>query len=121
MRFDIRNLTAAPGRRFPVDVTVTPPQESFGDADWRIDTIHMVGEAFVQLSTVYMEVELHAVLVQPCRRCLASVTVSIDISEPFELPVRPDADWVDPLPIVLQMIETAHDPRVLCRDSIAGR
>jgi uncharacterized protein len=120
MRFDIRELVAAPGRRFPVDVTVTPPDELFEGADWTVDEIRMTGEAFAQLSTIYMEVDLHAVVTQPCRRCLAPVTVTVDVSEPFELPIRPDADWVDPLPTALQMIQTVYDPHVLCRPSCRG-
>jgi uncharacterized metal-binding protein YceD (DUF177 family) len=120
MRFDIRDLAAAPGRRFPVDVSVTPPAELLGDTDWTITNIRIQGEAFLQLSTVYMEVSVQATIIQPCRRCLTPVPVSVDVSEPFELPVRPDADWVDPLPFVLQMIETVHNPRILCSESCRG-
>ncbi len=120
MKFDVRELVAAPGRRFPVDVTVAPPGELLDGTDWVVEEIRITGEAFAQLSTIYMEVDLHAVITQPCRRCLTPVTVTVDISEPFELPIRPDVDWVDPLPTVLQMIQTAHDPHILCRASCRG-
>lgn len=120
MSLDIRKFVAAPGRRFPVDFQLTPPAELFADSDWTIDKIHVTGEAFVQLSTLYLEVELHADITQLCRRCLEPVAVTVDVPEPFELPVQPDSDLVDPLPAALQIIQTAHDPHVLCSEACLG-
>lgn len=120
MSLDIREFVAAPGRRFPVDFRLTPPVELFADGDWTINQIHVIGEAFAQLSTLYLEVELHANITQLCRRCLETVAVTVDVSEPFELQIRPDSDLVDPLPTTLQMIQTTHDPHVLCRETCLG-
>jgi len=120
MTLSIRPFIAAPGRRLPVDLLLTPPTDLFTDSDWIVDEIHVIGEAFAQLSTIYLEVDLHANVTQLCRRCLKPVAVSVDVSEPFELPIQPGSDLVDPLPMALQMIQTVHDPHVLCSETCRG-
>ena len=120
MTFDVREFVATPGHRFPVDFTLTPPKELFVDGDWTVDTIHVSGEAFAQLSTLYMEVDLHAKITQLCRRCLAPVAVVDIVSEPFELQIPPGSDQVDVLPVALQLVQTVHDPHVLCSRSCRG-
>jgi len=120
MSFDIREFVSAPGRRFPVDLLLTPPAELFADSDWAIDEIHVTGEAFAQLSTIYLEVDLYASITQLCRRCLEPVAVSVVVSEPFELPILPGSDLVDLLPTALQMVETVHAPHVLCGEACRG-
>jgi len=120
MTFDVREFVATPGHRFPVDFTLTPPKELFVDRDWTVDTIHVSGEAFAQLSTLYMEVDLHAKITQLCRRCLAPVAVVDIVSEPFELQIPPGSDQVDVLPVALQLVQTVHDPHVLCSRSCRG-
>ena len=120
MTFDIREFVATPGHRHPVDFSLTPPEELFADVDWTVDEIHIAGEAFAQLSTIYMEVDVHAKITQLCRRCLAAVNVVDVVSEPFELPIPPGSDHVDVLPVVLQLIQTVHDPHVVCRRSCRG-
>ena len=120
MTFDVRELIAVPGHRFLVDFQLTPPAELFADGDWTVDKIHVTGEAFAQLSTLYMEVELRASITQLCRRCLSPVAVLVVVSEPFELQIPHGSDLVDPLPTVLQMVQTVHDPHVLCSSACRG-
>ena len=120
MTFDIREFVSSPGHRFPVDFRLTPPQELFVDGDWTVNEIHVYGEAFAQLSALYMEVDLHADITQLCRRCLAPVAVVDIVSEPFELQIQPGSDQVDVLPVVLQLIQTVHDPHVVCRSACRG-
>jgi len=120
MKLDIRPFVAAPGRRFPLDFVMTPPEEAAADAGWQIVEIHVCGEAFAQLSTLYLEVDLRARVVQPCRRCLVPVEQDVHVAEPFELPITPDADWVDPYPIAQQLVETAREPHVECRPDCRG-
>ena len=120
MTFDVRELIAVPGHRFLVDFQLTPPAELFADGDWTVDKIHVTGEAFAQLSTLYMEVELRASITQLCRRCLSPVAVLVVVSEPFELLIPPGSDLVDPLPTALQMVQTVHDPHVLCSSACRG-
>jgi len=120
MTFDIREFVAMPGHRFLVDFRLTPPAELFVDGDWTVDEIHVVGEAFAQLSTLYMEVDLHANITQLCRRCLAPVAVVDVVSEPFELQILPGSDLIDVLPVVLQLIQTVHDPHVVCSRTCRG-
>lgn len=120
MTFDVRELIAVPGHRFLVDFQLIPPAELFAGGDWTVDKIHVTGEAFAQLSTLYMEVELRASITQLCRRCLSPVAVLVVVSEPFELQIPPGSDLVDPLPTVLQMVQTVHDPHVLCSSACRG-
>jgi len=120
MKLDIRSFVSAPGRRFPLDFVMSPEDGAAAEDASRILEIHVVGEAFAQLSTLYMEVDLHARIVQPCRRCLVPVEREILVSEPFELPITPEADWVDPYPTAHQLIETAREPHVVCRPDCRG-
>jgi uncharacterized protein len=120
MKLDIRQFTASPGRRFPVDFTMIPPKPEATEPDWQVLEIHVTGEAFAQMSTLYLEVDLEARTTQRCRRCLAPVAVDIVVSEPFELTISPNEDWVDPLPEALQIIEMARDPHVVCRPDCRG-
>lgn len=120
MTFDVREFVAAPGHRFPVDFKLHPPAELFADGDWSVDEIHIAGEAFAQLSTLYLEVDIHANITQLCRRCLSPVDVVDIVSEPFELQIPPNSDLVDVLPTVLQLIQTVHDPHVVCSHACRG-
>ncbi|MBU1048750.1 DUF177 domain-containing protein [Candidatus Bipolaricaulota bacterium] len=120
MTLDIREYNATPGHRLPVSVRLTPPENLFEDTDWTVSEIQITGEAFAQLSTLYMEVDVHAHFTQPCRRCLAPVHGVDVVSEPFELQILPGTDQVDVLPVVLQLIQTVHDPHVVCRQTCRG-
>ncbi len=120
MKLDIGPFISAPGRRFPLDFVMGQDDGATADDAWRILEIHVVGEAFAQLSTLYMEVDLRARIVQPCRRCLSPVEREILVSEPFELPITPAFDWVDPYPTARQLIETAREPHVVCRPDCRG-
>ena len=120
MTLDVRAFVAAPGRRLPIDFRMTPPADSVTAGDWTLDEIHVVGQAFVQLATIYLEVELRARITQVCGRCLEPVTLSVVVDEPFELPILPDSDMVDLMPTILQMIRSAHNPYVLCSKMCLG-
>lgn len=120
MTFNVREFVATPGHRLPVDFRLTPPEELFADGDWTVVEIQIIGEAFAQLSTLYMEVDVHANITQLCRRCLAPVDIVDVVSEPFELQIPPGSDQVDVLPVVLQLIQTVHDPHVVCSRSCRG-
>lgn len=120
MTLNVREFVATPGHRFPVDFKLHPPRELFANGDWRVDEIHITGEAFAQLSTLYMEVDVRASITQLCRRCLTPVDVVDVVSEPFELQILPDSDVVDVLPVVLQLIQTVHDPHVVCSNTCRG-
>lgn len=120
MTFDIREFVTTPGHRRPVDFRLVPPEELFAKSDWVVKEIQIIGEAFAQLSTLYMEADIHAKITQPCRRCLAPVDVVDTVSEPFELQILPGSDYVDVLPTVLQLIQTVHDPHVTCSQACRG-
>jgi len=85
-----------------------------------VESIELDGEAFAQLSTLYLDVTIRAKLVQPCRRCLRPVRSTLELDETFEIPIPPTAETVDVLPVVLRLVLSAHEPNVLCRDDCRG-
>lgn len=119
MRLDIHRFLAAPGKRLPVEFCTIPPVEP-DQGGVIVQEICAVGEAFAQLGTLYFDVEIRSSEEQPCRRCLARVPVEVVVAEPFELEIPPGRDTVDPLPIVLQMVDSVRDPHVLCRQDCQG-
>ena len=119
MPFDVRAFLDRPGRRLPVAVTM-PGGAQTDDELRTVDEIVLAGEAFAQLSTLYVSVHITAQIRQPCRRCLAPVTTSVELDEAFEVPIPPGAETVDLRPDVLKLVLSAHDPNVLCREDCRG-
>ena len=114
----VAEFLANPGRRFPVETTLSGGQNA--ESLCTVESIELDGEAFAQLSTLYLEVTLRAKLVQPCRRCLEPVKTTLELNEPFEVPIPPSADSVDLLPVVLRLILSACEPNVVCRGDCRG-
>lgn len=119
MMLDLQPLVASPGRRFPIDIRLVPsPKHETGDVTIR--EIHVVGEAFVQLGTVYFDVDLDSSEQHFCCRCLVPVPTEVVASETFEIVIPPGAESIDPLPAVLEIIDSIRPPRVLCRETCRG-
>jgi len=119
MPFDVRAFLDRPGRRLPVAVTLSGGAQT--DDELRaVGEIVLAGEAFAQLSTLYVSVHITAQIRQPCRRCLAPVTSSVELDESFEVPIPAGAATVDLRPDVLKLVLSAHDPNVLCREDCRG-
>jgi uncharacterized metal-binding protein YceD (DUF177 family) len=118
MSLRIAEFLANPGRRFPIDITLNGKQDP--ESLCTVDSIELAGEAFAQLATLYLEVTLRAKLIQPCRRCLEPVETTLELDEPFEVPVPPNIESVDLLPVVLRLVLSAHEPNVVCREDCRG-
>ncbi len=119
MELDVQGFVDRPGRRLPVSVTM--PGDGETDDELRIvEEMILDGEAFAQLSTLYLAVHITARVRQPCRRCLTPVTTEVELDEEFEVPIPPGANTVDLRPDVLRLVLSAHDPNVLCRDDCRG-
>lgn len=85
-----------------------------------IGEIRLDGEAFAQLSTLYLDVDIAAHIAQPCGRCLTPIDASFALRESFTLPIPPQAKAVDVRPHVVELVLSAHDPNVLCRADCRG-
>jgi uncharacterized protein len=118
MPLRVTEFLANPGRRFPITITLKGGQDA--ESLCRVESIELDGEGFAQLSTLYLEVILRARLVQPCRRCLEPVETTLELDEPFEIPIPPNAESVDLLPVVLRFVLSAHAPNVVCHADCRG-
>lgn len=119
MRLEVHSFLAHPGQRFPVHLV----REGKGGNDDHlrtVDEILLIGAAFAQLGTLYLETAIEARISQPCRRCLAPMTTSIELQESFEMPIPPGAEYVDLWPFVVRLVLSTHDPNVLCREDCRG-
>lgn len=118
MSLQITEFLANPGRRFPVATTLHGGQDA--ESLCTVESIEIAGEVFAQLATLYLEATLRAKLIQPCRRCLDPVETTLELEEPFEVPIPPNAESVDLLPVVLRLVLSAHEPNVVCREDCRG-
>lgn len=119
MSIRVRPFLDNPGKRFPIDLTL-PCEEETDDGLRTIESVHLKGEAFAQLSRLYVSLKITAPIVQPCRRCLEPVTTTVSIDEEFDVPIPPGAETVDLLPDLLRLVFSAHDPNVVCREDCRG-
>jgi uncharacterized metal-binding protein YceD (DUF177 family) len=119
MQLSVQGFLDRPGRRLPVKMTM--PGDGQPDDELRVvEEIALDGEAFAQLSTLYLAVHITARVCQPCRRCLTPVTTSIELDEEFEVSILPGADAVDLRGDVLKLVLSARDPNVVCREDCRG-
>ena len=119
MPISVLEFLDRPGRRLPVHV-VLDGSDVEADGVRTIGTILLDGEAFAQLSTLYLDVDIAARIAQPCRRCLAPIEALFRLRESCTLPIPPQAKTVDVRPHVVELVLSAHDPNVLCRPDCRG-
>jgi len=119
MDIDVRPFLDNAGKRLPIDVTL--PAAGEPDDQLRVvEEMHLEGEAFAQLSTLYISVRITAPIRQPCGKCLAPVKTTVEIDEEFEIPIPAGAETVDLHPDVIRLVLSAHDPNVVCRVDCRG-
>lgn len=119
MPISVLEFLDRPGRRLPVHA-VLDGSDAEVDGVRTIGEIQVDGEAFAQLSTLYVEADITAHIVQPCRRCLASIDLSFTRHESFTLPIPPQAETIDVRPYAIELVLSSHDPNVLCRPDCRG-
>ncbi|MGD9675082.1 MAG: DUF177 domain-containing protein [Candidatus Bipolaricaulia bacterium] len=119
MLLDVLAYLDQPGRRFPVHAILDGSDAEEGGVR-TVEDVVLEGEAFVQLSTLYLDVEIEARIVQPCGRCLTTVESRFHLHESFTLPIPPQATSVDVRPHVVRLALSAHDPNVICRPDCRG-
>jgi uncharacterized protein len=119
MPLSVLEFLAHPGRRFPVDMVLEGVDDETRDLR-TVRDIRLEGEAFAQLATLYVDVEVTAIVAQPCGRCLKPLETPFVLREAFTVRIPPTADEVDVRPTIVSLILTAHNPNALCRPDCRG-
>jgi uncharacterized protein len=119
MPISVLEFLAHPGRRFPVDTVLEGVDDETHDLR-TVREIRLEGEAFAQLATLYVDVEVTAIVAQPCGRCLKPLETPFVLREAFTVRIPPTADEVDVRPTIVSLILTAHNPNALCRPDCRG-
>jgi uncharacterized protein len=119
MPLSVLEFLAHPGRRFPVETVLAAAPDETDDLRV-VGEVRLDGEAFAQLGTLYLDVEMTAIIAQPCSRCAKPLEQPFALRESFTVSIPPAADSVDVRPAVVSLILTAHNPNVLCRPNCRG-
>lgn len=115
----VLEFLAQPGRRIPVHVAL--PAVSGEADDLRVvGEILLEGQAFAQLATLYLDVEMSTLIAQPCGRCLKPLETPFTLREAFTVPIPPAADEVDVRPTAVSLILSSHNPNAFCRADCKG-
>jgi uncharacterized protein len=119
MTISVLEFLDQPGRRLPVHTRLDGSDVEV-DGVRTVGEIRLDGEAFAQLSTLYLDVDIVARIFEPCRRCLAPIDISFPLRESFTLPIPPQAETVDVRQHVVRLVLSAHDANALCRADCRG-
>ncbi len=119
MALNVLAFLAHPGKRLPIQ-TVLPPVPDEADDLRVVGEVRLDGEAFAQLATLYLDVQISTVIAQPCGRCLRPLERPFSLHESFTVPISPTADEVDVRPMVVSLILSAHPPHAQCRPDCRG-
>ncbi len=121
MRLELADFFAHPGKHIPFAIDLNAERASARLGGGRfVEDIHVEGDAFVQLATLYLQIRIHAVIEQPCSRCLTPVQEALDLDEAFELPISATDTSTDLLPQVIAFIRNSLNPHPLCHPDCKG-
>ena len=111
-----------PGKRLPVDIRLDAANASSCQQEdiHFINDVTISGEAFAQLGTLYLDVQIRTTIERPCSRCLTPVRVPIDIHETFETAIPVGSDTIDLSPQAMGFILASLDPHLLCQPDCRG-
>jgi uncharacterized protein len=119
MSLNVSEFLARPGRHLPVQ-TVLPAVPDETDDLRVVGEIRLDGEAFAQLGTLYLDVEMTTTLSQPCSRCVRALERPFALRESFTVSIPPTAEAIDVRPTAVSLLLSAHSPNVLCRPDCRG-
>jgi uncharacterized protein len=119
MPIPVLDFLAHPGRRFPFHAVLRGIDQDEGDLR-TVGEIEIDGQAFAQLTTLYLDVDLQARIEQPCRRCLTPIRRVFTLHESFELPIPPGEEAVDVRPMAVSLVLSADDPNRVCKSDCRG-
>ncbi len=119
MALCVLEFVSNPGRRFEIHEVLAHVLDEADDLR-TVGDVHLNGVAFAQLATLYLDVEMHTTISQPCGRCARPLECPFTLHESFTVPIPPAADAVDVRPMVVSLILSAHNPHVVCRADCRG-
>jgi len=119
MKLELTRFLAQHGRRFPIELSRPETTDESTDSA-HIVSLHVTGEAFAQLGTLYLETAIHAELLLPCGRCLRPVPQALDLEETFEVFIPPGVDVLDLTTEFTDLVLSSYDPNVICRRECRG-
>jgi uncharacterized protein len=121
MHLSISIFLENPGKRFPVEISLDAKKATnMSDNVTFVEDVVVSGEAYVQLSTLYLDTEIRTIVEQPCRRCLEPVREEVDLNERFKIDISDAESSVDLVTHILGFVMAAIDPHPLCRPDCRG-
>jgi len=121
MQLNLDTFVEHPGKHFPVDISLDAKRATeMSDNVTFLDDVQVSGEAYVQLTTLYLDTEIHTIVDQPCRRCLEPVREEVDLSEEFRVSIPEGESSIDLVSRILGFITAGLDPHPLCRADCRG-
>lgn len=121
MNLNVTDYLSHPGKKFPVNVQLDAEAAPSLPKEVRfLEEIAVIGEAFAQLNLLYLDIQIHTTIEQPCCRCLAPVHSQVDLNEVFETTIPTEEATIDLLPQILGFILASLDPHPLCRPDCPG-
>jgi len=110
-----------PGKHFPIDLSLDIEGNTSLSEDFSLlEALKVSGEAFFQLNTLYLAIQIETVVEQSCCRCLAPVRTTVDCYEHFPVSLPEGEDSIDLTAEVIGLISASIDPRPLCRPDCRG-
>ena len=110
-----------PGKHFPIDLCLKIEETSSLSEDFSLfEPLKVSGEAFFQLNTLYLAIQIDTVVEEPCCCCLAPVRMTVDCHERFPVSLPEGEDSIDLTSEVVGLISASLDPRPLCRPDCRG-
>jgi uncharacterized protein len=121
LKLDLDRFLNHPGKHFPIDLCLKIEETFSLSEDFSLlEALEVSGEAFFQLNTIYLAIQICTVVEQPCRRCLAPVRTPVDCYEHFSVSLPEGEDSIDLTSEVVGLISASIDPRPLCRPDCRG-
>lgn len=119
MSLHVSEFLARPGRHLPVQTVLAAVPDETDDLRV-VGEICLDGEAFAQLGTMYLDVEMTTTISQPCGRCARLLERPFTLRESFTVSIPPTAETIDVRPAAVSLLLSAHNPNVQCRPDCRG-